>query len=74
MSPLEITLALSLFSNAILALLSIYFKTRKKQLNTIPDYEATQLMHDLTQKGRSYVEVRRIDPGTMFVRSPLDAE
>lgn len=43
---------------------------KNQQESQKESYEVKQLLHDLTANDRAVVEMRRIDPTQIFVRSP----
>lgn len=60
---------LSLIAN-VLAFRQIL--TAKKKNRVKQDYDATMLLHDLTQYNAAVVKIERIDPNEIFWRSPKD--
>lgn len=64
LTVLATLLGLSLAANAALALKLSQFKKHQKYT-----YDARQLVHDLTVSS-AIVEIKRIDPAQIFLRSP----
>jgi hypothetical protein len=65
LSVLTVILTLSLSCNAALLFKFYIFKKYQKE-----SYDARQLIHDLTANDKAIVEIRRIDPAHIFIRSP----
>jgi hypothetical protein len=56
--------------------LSVYLSIRIKKISKAPaeTYDARELLHDLTSPGFSMVEIRRVSPASIMIRSPRDIE
>lgn len=50
---------------------NVHLSLKQKKQKNKPDYDATQLLHDLTG-GDALVKVTRISPENVLLRSPRD--
>jgi len=66
---MQIALLIMLSVLIAINLSNLYYLTKKKK--TQPEMDM-KLLHDLSMNGRALVEIKRIVPGSFFLRSPRD--